>query len=83
MFFFAPGVESMTISRLLVSHFTWVIFALALLGFSPIIKNSAIYLMRKNKIFVSIIDLLLLITFILCIVRLSAATHNPFIYFQF
>ena len=83
MFFFAPGVESMAISRLISSHFTWTIFAFSLLGFSPIIKNFALNLMRKNKAFVAIFDLLLLIVFALVAIRLSAATHNPFIYFQF
>lgn len=83
MFFFAPGAESSTISRLLESHFNWTIFVFSLLGFSPIVKNFALNLMRKNKIFVTVFDSLLLVVFVLVAIRLSAATHNPFIYFQF
>ncbi len=83
MFLFAPGVDSIAILRLINSHFTWTIFVLALIGFSPIVKNSTIYLIRRNKAALVFFDFLLLVTFVLIVIRLSAATHNPFIYFQF
>ncbi len=83
MFLFAPGADSIIILRLINSHFTWTIFALALIGFSPIVKNSALYLMRRNKAMTVFFDFLLLATFVLVAIRLSATTHNPFIYFQF
>jgi len=76
-------VISNNIARLLRSHFVWMSLGLALLGFSPLIKNLALKLMRKNKIFITIFDLFLLAVFLFAIIRLSAATHNPFIYFQF
>ncbi len=83
--FFGNQIEvfSNDISRLLHSHFLWMSLVLALLGFSPLVKKTALKLMRKNKIFISIFDFTLIAIFIFTIVRLSAATHNPFIYFQF
>jgi len=76
-------IISNEISRLLRSHFLWMSFALALIGFSPLVKKLTLEMRRKNKIFVMIFDIILLAIFILAIVRISAATHNPFIYFQF
>ncbi|OFX10740.1 MAG: hypothetical protein A3G22_06505 [Alphaproteobacteria bacterium RIFCSPLOWO2_12_FULL_40_11] len=76
-------IVSNQISRLIRSHFVWMSFSLALTGFSPLVKNLALCLMRKNRIFVGIFDLFLIAVFALAIIRLSAATHNPFIYFQF
>jgi len=76
-------IVSNQISRLIRSHFVWMSFSLALIGFSPLVKNLALCLMRKNRIFVGIFDLFLIAVFALAIIRLSAATHNPFIYFQF
>ncbi len=69
--------------RLTNSHFIWFSFVLALISFSPLMKNFSLKLMRKNKIFISVFDLFLIVTFIFALMRLSAATHNPFIYFQF
>ncbi len=76
-------VISSEILRLMRSHFLWMSAALALLGFSPLIKNLMLKLMRKNKIFVSVFDALLIAIFLFSLMRLSASTHNPFIYFQF
>lgn len=77
------AIISNEISRLMRSHFLWMSAGLALLGFSPLVKNSALKLARKNKIFVSLFDAILIAIFLFSLVRLSAATHNPFIYFQF
>lgn len=71
------------IAFLINSHFIWMVFALAVIGFSPYCKNFVMKLIRKNKIYLWIFDGLLLGAFIFAIVRLSASTHNPFIYFQF
>jgi alginate O-acetyltransferase complex protein AlgI len=71
------------ISRLLNSHFAWMSFALALLGFSPLFKNFSRHLIRKNKNFGTAIDVFLVAILLLSVIRISAATHNPFIYFQF
>ncbi len=76
-------VISNEISRLMRSHFLWMSAGLALLGFSPLVKNAALKLARKNKIFVTLGDLFLLAILLFVAVRISAATHNPFIYFQF
>jgi alginate O-acetyltransferase complex protein AlgI len=76
-------VISSEILRLMRSHFLWMSAALALLGFSPLIKNLTLKLTRKNKIFVSVFDALLIAIFLFSLMRLSASTHNPFIYFQF
>ncbi len=90
--FFGQEIEviSSEISRLVKSHFIWMSFAFALIGITPIVKNSALKLLRsksgfrkKSNIVANSIDLFLLTIFILAIVRISAATHNPFIYFQF
>jgi hypothetical protein len=81
------GSEAQEISnevlRLLNSHFVWLSLLLAALGLTPMMKNLSLKLMRKNKIFIVVFDLFLLATFIFTLLRLSAATHNPFIYFQF
>ncbi|MBU6339084.1 MAG: hypothetical protein KGQ36_03830 [Rickettsiales bacterium] len=71
------------ISRLMTSHFTLTALGLAIIGFSPFIKNFALELMRKNKVFITIFDIFLVVTLLSAIVRISASTHNPFIYFQF
>jgi alginate O-acetyltransferase complex protein AlgI len=83
--FFGNEVEiiSSEIARLSRSYFLWMIFAFALVGFSPLTKKIALKLMRKNKIFVTVIDLFLIVILLLTIVRISASTYNPFIYFQF
>ncbi len=69
--------------RLFNSHFLWMSFGLALLGFSPIAKKITLKLSQKNKIFSVIFDVALLLILFLVIVRISASTYNPFIYFQF
>lgn len=74
---------SIQVSRLVTSHFVEMIFVLALIGLGPWLKNFAIKLMRRKKVFVTIFDVFLLLTFVFVIIRLSAMTHNPFIYFQF
>jgi alginate O-acetyltransferase complex protein AlgI len=77
------AIISNEISRLMRSHFVWMSAGLALLGFSPLVKNLALKLARKNKIFAIFGDLFLLAILLFATVRISAATHNPFIYFQF
>ena len=64
------------------SHFVWMAAILAFLGLSPMLKN-LVARWQKNKVFAAGFDVFLILVFILAIVRLSAATHNPFIYFQF
>jgi len=76
------AIISNDISRLIRSNFILMSFVLALIGFSPLMKN--IYLKyQKNKIFNCIFDLFLILVLLFSALRLSAATHNPFIYFQF
>ena len=75
--------KSLDVSRLLHSHFVYMSFALAILGFSPLVKNTAIKLIRKNKIFFVASDIFLIVVLMVVIIRISASTHNPFIYFQF
>lgn len=70
------------VARLAESHFVWAAAGFAILGFSPLLKNLTTRL-QKNKIFAVAFDLFLILVFVLSLVRLSAATHNPFIYFQF
>lgn len=67
------------ILRLLNSHFVWMSFILALLGFTPLVKN----FVKKHKKLSLVSDFFLILFFIFALIRLSAATHNPFIYFQF
>lgn len=69
--------------RLLQSHFLWMSFAFALLGFSPMVKNFSLKLIRQNSKITAIFDVGLILVLILAIIRISSATHNPFIYFQF
>lgn len=69
--------------RLLQSHFIWMSFGLALIGFSPAVKNFSLKLMRQNRSMIVISDLFLVFVMLLCVLRISASTHNPFIYFQF
>jgi hypothetical protein len=57
--------------------------ALAILGYSGLIKKMADKIIKKYKFSIFIVDLFLLASFVLVIIRLSAQTHNPFIYFQF
>ncbi|MDX2083682.1 MAG: MBOAT family O-acyltransferase [Rickettsiales bacterium] len=75
--------NSLDLARLIRSHFVWMSFAFAIIGFSPLIRNLSLKLIRKNKIFLTIFDLSLLVFLLLAIIRISASTHNPFIYFQF
>jgi alginate O-acetyltransferase complex protein AlgI len=81
------SVESAAISndvaRLMQSHFVWMSVVLALMGMTPLPKNIALKLMRRNKIFLPVFDIFLIAILLVCVVRISAATHNPFIYFQF
>ena len=74
---------SLDISRLLHSHMVWMSFALALIGISPWVKNQAVRLIRKNKNFTITTDVFLVGVLVFAIIRISASTHNPFIYFQF
>ncbi len=74
---------TLDISKLLRSHFVWMSFALALIGLSPLVKNFATQMIRKNKTFFVVSDIFLVVVLLFVIVRISAATHNPFIYFQF
>lgn len=83
MFFFNDVEESIYVSRLITSHITWTCLALALIGISPFMRDSLVKLMRQNKSLVTVFDVYLLIIFSVSVIRLSAATHNPFIYFQF
>lgn len=86
MFNFSATEEKIVasnISQLLNSHFVWMVFGFAIMGLSPLVKNISLKLMRKNKIFIAVFDIFLLAVFIFAIIRLSASTHNPFIYFQF
>ncbi len=76
-------VIASNILQLTNSHFVLTALGFAFIGFSPIVKNISLKLMRKNKIFIAIFDGFLLLTFIFAIIRLSASTYNPFIYFQF
>lgn len=71
------------ISKALKSHFALMSFILAIIGFSQLPKNISLKLMRKNKNFIFVFDFILIFALILTIVRISASTHNPFIYFQF
>ncbi len=84
------------ISRLMHSHFILMSLILALLGFSPLIKNFATkrgqatfhkkgpgYFWPKVARPLFIYDLFLILVLIFAIIRISASTYNPFIYFQF
>jgi alginate O-acetyltransferase complex protein AlgI len=73
------AVISNKIVLLLNSHFLWMSFALAVIGFSPLLKN----FLRRYPKFSVISDIFLILIFMLALVRLSATTYNPFIYFQF
>lgn len=73
------AIISNEISRLLRSHFIWMSFGLAILGFSPMVKN----IVKKLPKLMWVADLFLVAFFLMALIRLSAATHNPFIYFQF
>ncbi len=70
------------IARLLKSNFVLTAAGLAIIAFSPLVKNITVSL-QKNKIFSAAFDMFLMAIFVFVAVRLSAATHNPFIYFQF
>lgn len=83
MFVEGNGTMSQEVSRLLRSHFLWMSFILALIGFSPLVKKCSLKLIRKNTIFLVLSDIFLILCLFLVFIRLSAATHNPFIYFQF
>lgn len=80
--FSATDISS-DILRLTRSHLVWSAFVAAIIGFSPAIRNYSIKLIRKNKLFLMFFDVILIAIFIAAIIQISAATHNPFIYFQF
>ncbi len=83
MFFFSAGEESITISRLIESHLNITAFCLALIGSSSFVKNCSLKILRRKKAMILVFDFGLMICLILALIRLSAETHNPFIYFQF
>lgn len=85
LMFFAKNdvVIASEISRLVNSNFVCTVGALSVIGFSPLIKNAAEILIKKGRCYLLVVDLLLLASFLFAIIRLSSATHNPFIYFQF
>ena len=84
MFVFSEGAAvSNEVVRLIRSHFALTAFALALIGFSPLVKNTALKLTRRSKSFVTVFDLFLILILVFAVIRISASTHNPFIYFQF
>ncbi len=76
-------VISSKIANLINSHYNIAVLMLAILGFSPVIKNYSIKIIRKNKFTLWFFDFFLILIFIFVIIRLSASTYNPFIYFQF
>lgn len=82
--FFGNNIEQISpkVSLLITSHFYITIFIMALIGSLPLVKNVILKLSR-NKSYAIICDLLLFTAFIAALIRLSAATYNPFIYFQF
>jgi alginate O-acetyltransferase complex protein AlgI len=73
---------SFEVARLAKSHFIWMSAGLAILGFSPLLKNLT-KLLQKQKTCAVAFDIFLILVFVISLTRLSAATHNPFIYFQF
>jgi alginate O-acetyltransferase complex protein AlgI len=82
---FDNPIQQMPINiiKILNSHFLLMSFIFAIMGYSPLIKNLSKSLIKKNKIFIVIFDLILLILFLISVIRLSSQTYNPFIYFQF
>jgi len=77
------NIVTSKVTRLMESHFVLMSFIFAAIGISPAVKNIALKLMRKNKIFIFTFDLFLIFVLIAVVIRISASTHNPFIYFQF
>ena len=71
------------IGRLMHSNTVLTSLILALIGLSPLIKNISINLIRKNKAFLLALDFTLILILTIALIRLSASTYNPFIYFQF
>jgi alginate O-acetyltransferase complex protein AlgI len=71
------------ILHLINSHLVWSVGILALIGFSPLCKNLSAKFANCGVIYSVLLDILLLLIFIVVVIRLSSATHNPFIYFQF
>ncbi len=86
MFSFNQATEIVianNISQLLNSNFTLTVVALAMIGYNSLVRDFCLKLIRKNRLFLWFFDVILLLIFVFCAVRLSASTHNPFIYFQF
>ncbi len=76
-------VVASKIAHLISSHAVWTVFGLSILGFSPLVQHVLNRGARVAVIGFVAVDVALLLVFIFAIIRLSAATHNPFIYFQF
>jgi alginate O-acetyltransferase complex protein AlgI len=77
------AISAPNILRLADSNLIKTSFIMAIIGFSPLVKNLAVKISRKYRYTTLVFDLFLLIIFLLCALRISASTHNPFIYFQF
>jgi len=71
------------ILRLIDSNLVRSSFAVALIACFPLVRDMSLKFMRKHKAVIFVSDLFLLAIFILAAIRISASTHNPFIYFQF
>lgn len=71
------------ILHLINSHLVWSVGVLSLIGFSPLCKKVTTKFASYGVVNSLIVDVSLILIFIFAIIMLSAATHNPFIYFQF
>jgi len=78
----AAVVSSATL-RLMESHVVLSALVLAFIGCSPLVKNCYNKAIKRNSIAITIFDLMLVAVLLLALIRISASTHNPFIYFQF
>jgi alginate O-acetyltransferase complex protein AlgI len=76
-------VYSHRILSLLNSNYHLMVILLALISYHPLIFNYIKKLLKKSRYMILFFDVILLFLFIFVIIRLSAQTYNPFIYFQF
>jgi alginate O-acetyltransferase complex protein AlgI len=74
---------SVNISRILNSHYFLMSLILAFISYHGFLKNLSQQIIKKQKFFIVILDIFLLVSFVVAILRLSSQTYNPFIYFQF
>lgn len=84
LFFMSDNVLSDQVSLFYLKHYFFV-YIIAILGATPIVKNTFNYLVKGKlaKYELQIETLLIVVGFIICTIMIVDSNFNPFLYFRF